>query len=59
MARSFSKLTRPNMRALKVGARLTEQGITFERMSNGDGAFTVNVMMEGGSIAVSAANQKG
>jgi hypothetical protein len=50
MARSFSKLTRPNMRALKVGARLTEQGITFERMSNGDGAFTVNVMVDGRRI---------
>ena len=50
MARSFSKLTRPNMRALKVGARLTEQGITFERVSNGDGAFTVNVMIDGRRI---------
>jgi integrase len=44
------KITRPNMRALKVGARLNEQGITFERLANGDGAFFVNVMVDGTRI---------
>ena len=47
MARTFRKLTRSNTRALKAGARLTEQGITFERLANGDGAFSVNVMVDG------------
>ena len=47
MARTFSKITRPNMRALKAGTRLNEQGITFERLANGDGAFSVNVMVDG------------
>ncbi len=47
MARSFRKITRPNMRAVKGGARLNEQGITFQRLANGDGAFSVNVMVDG------------
>src|ERR1700722_4059841 len=50
MARTFSKITRSNMRALKAGTRLNEQGITFERLANGDGAFSVNVMVDGTSI---------
>jgi hypothetical protein len=37
MARSFIKLTRARMRALQPGERCTEQGITFERLANGDG----------------------
>jgi hypothetical protein len=50
MARTFNKITRSNMRALKVGAQMTEQGITFERLANGDGAFSVNVMVDGKRI---------
>jgi integrase len=46
MARTFSKLTRPLMRKLKMG-RITEQGITFERQPDGDGVFSVNVMVDG------------
>ncbi len=50
MARSFTKLTRTRLRALQPGARCTEQGITFERLANGDGLFSVNVMVDGKRI---------
>ena len=46
MAIRFSKLTRPAIRALKVGDSLTEHGITFRRDVNGDGVFSVNVMVD-------------
>ena len=47
MARSFIKLTRTRLRALQPSERCTEQGITFERLVNGDGLFSVNVMVDG------------
>lgn len=50
MAKSFTKLSRPNMRKLKPGDKLTEHGITFERLPNGDGVFTVNIMVDGQRI---------
>jgi hypothetical protein len=50
MARAFKKLTRPIMRSVGPGARVTEHGITFERMANGDGVFSVNVMVDGQRI---------
>jgi integrase len=50
VARSFIKLTRARMRALQPGERCTEQGITFERLANGDGLFSVNVMVDGERI---------
>jgi hypothetical protein len=40
----FQKLTRPNIRKLAPGKRLTENGIAFERLANGDGIYTVNIM---------------
>ena len=46
MAKTFSKLTRPAMRALPQGQRITEHGIAFERLANGDGHFTVNIMVD-------------
>jgi integrase len=46
MARTFQKLTRPAMRGLVAGSAITEHGITFERLANGDGVFTVNVMVD-------------
>jgi len=46
MSKAFIKLTRPNMRKLAMGERLTEQGITYERLPN-DGVFTVNIMVDG------------
>jgi integrase len=50
MAKAFSKLTRPAMRKLAPGEKLNEHGITFERQANGDGVFTVNVMVDGQRI---------
>lgn len=50
MAKAFVKITRPAMRKLKSGAHVTEHGIKFERLANGDGAFTVNIMADGQRI---------
>jgi len=35
------------MRAIPLGDRLTEHGISFERLANGDGLFSVNMMVDG------------
>lgn len=50
MAKSFNKLTRSEMRKLPAGSKLTENGISFERLSDKDGLFTVNVMVDGQRI---------
>lgn len=50
MAKAFSKLTRPAMRKLASGEEIYEHGITFARQANGDGVFTVNVMVDGQRI---------
>jgi hypothetical protein len=50
MARSLTKLSRAQMRTLQAGGRITEGGITFERLDNGDGRFSVNVMVHGKRI---------
>ena len=47
MALKFSKLTRPNIRKLAEGKKIMEHGITFERFTNGDGRYTVNIMVDG------------
>lgn len=44
---SFLKLTRPAMRKLLAGQKIIENGIKFERLANGDGVFTVNIMVDG------------
>lgn len=46
MAKTFKKLTRPEMRKLSLGKRINEHGITFERCTNGDGVFIVNIMVD-------------
>jgi len=46
MAKSFLKLTRPAIRKLHEGQQLTEYGITFGRLTNGDGLFTINIMVD-------------
>ena len=46
MAKSFLKLTRPLMRKLEPGERITEHGITFERLADGDSVFSVNIMVD-------------
>ena len=50
MARAFHKLTRSTLRSLRPGKKLTEHGITFERLPNGDGVFSVNIMVDGQRI---------
>jgi integrase len=47
MTKTFDKLTRPNMRKLAPREKINENGITFERQENGDGLFTVNIMVDG------------
>ena len=50
MARQFTKLTRIGLRKLKAGDSLTEDGVTFERLANGDGVYSVNIMVDGERI---------
>jgi integrase len=50
MAKSFAKLTRPIIRKTKVGDRLSEHGIIFERLFDGDGGYSINVMVDGQRI---------
>lgn len=35
------------LRKLKPGDKCTEHGITFDRLANGDGRYTVNIMVDG------------
>ena len=42
---AFLKLTRSAQRALKVGQSISEHGITYTRTANGDGRWSVNVMV--------------
>jgi integrase len=46
MAIRFSKLTRPTIRSLKPGNMITEHGITFRRDANGNGVYSVNIMVD-------------
>lgn len=46
MASTFKKLTRPNIKKLAAQEKLTENGITFERLANGDGIYSVNIMVD-------------
>ena len=46
MAIRFTTLTRPAIRSLKPGASISEHGITFRRDTNGDGVYSVNVMVD-------------
>lgn len=53
MALKFTKLTRAKISKLQPtdkNPRITEHGITFERLSNGDGKYSVNVMVDGQRI---------
>ncbi|MBI0477483.1 site-specific integrase [Sphingomonas sp. MA1305] len=50
MALKFARLTRPAIRALAIGEKLAEHGITAERQSNGDVRYTVNIMVDGQRI---------
>jgi hypothetical protein len=46
----FVTLTRQELRKLEAGQKLQEHGITFERLSNGDGKYSVNIMVDGQRI---------
>jgi integrase len=50
MALKFARLTRPAIRALAIGEKLAEHGITAERQKNGDVRYTVNIMVDGQRI---------
>lgn len=50
MTKTYNKLTRPSIRKLSLGKKLSEHGITFERQTNGDGVYTVNIMVDGQRI---------
>jgi integrase len=40
-------LTRPKIRVLAIGKKITEHGITAERLKDGDVRYTVNLMVDG------------
>lgn len=50
MTKSFTKLTRPRIRNTTPGYYLNEHGITFARQTDGDGCYSVNVMVDGQRI---------
>ncbi|WP_010162579.1 tyrosine-type recombinase/integrase [Sphingomonas sp. PAMC 26617] len=47
MARSFAKLDRNAIRALQVGQKISEHGITAERLRDGDTRYSINIMSDG------------
>ena len=50
MAARFAHLTRPNIRRLEPGEKITEHGITAERLRDGDIRYSVNIMVDGQRI---------
>ncbi len=50
MAARFNRLTRPAIRRLKPGEKITEHGITAERLPDGDTRYSVNIMVDGERI---------
>ena len=46
----FTHLDRPSIRRLQPGEKITEHGITAERLKDGDVRYTVNVMVDGERI---------
>jgi integrase len=50
MAQRFVSLTRVCIRKLGQGQKIIEHGIIFERLANGDGRYSVNVMVDGKRI---------
>lgn len=47
MAKTFKKLDRKNIRALPPERELREHGITFKRCLDGDGIYSINIMVDG------------
>ena len=50
MASTISTLDRLSVRRLKLGEKITEHGITAERLADGDLRYSVNVMVDGKRI---------
>ncbi len=50
MAKSFQRLTRNAVRALSIGDKLFEHGISVERMRSGDVRYSINIMVDGERI---------
>ncbi len=50
MAKKFQILKRDELRKVKKGETLTEHGISFLRQEDGDGVFSVNIMVDGQRI---------
>jgi len=50
MSLKFARLARPLIRALKPNEKITEHGITAEKLANGDVRYTVAVMVDGERI---------
>lgn len=47
MSLKFTKLTRTQIRTLSTNQEISEHGITFKRIVNGDGRYAVNIMVDG------------
>ncbi len=47
MALRFDRLTRPEIRRLKPGEKITEHGVMAERLKDGDVRYTINIMVDG------------
>ena len=50
MTLRFSRLTRPAIRKLQAGERISEHGITAEGLPDGDVRYSINVMVDGQRI---------
>ena len=50
MALTFARLTRPAIRALAIGERIAEHGITADRLKSGDVRYTVDMVCDGQRI---------
>jgi len=50
MALKFKKLNKAAIKKLEAGKSITEHGIKFERLPNGDGKYSVNIMVDGQRI---------
>ena len=46
MAWKFAKITKQGVSRLLPGERLSEHGIEYQRLPNGDGVFRVNIMVD-------------
>ena len=50
MAIKFTKLNKAAVKKLEAGETIIEHGIKFERLPNGDGRYSVNIMVDGQRI---------